>query len=117
MTNFYLAKEEDPMRPNLWAEVQWTGWIYDGGIPLILTYTLVIVAASLAVWRWTGAQASPDLRMAAAVVLAYTVGGVAATFCFPIFHNQSGMDLWLLNGALFAAAGASSNLQSAPSAT
>ncbi len=92
------------MRPNLWAEVQWTGWVYDGGIPLVLAYTLLIAAACVALWRLTGNWNSPEIRIGAAVVLAYTIGGLAATFDFPIFHSQLGMDLWMLNGALFAAA-------------
>lgn len=114
MTNAYLGKEPDPLRPTLWAEIQWTGWVYDGGIPLVLAYSGILIAACFTLWRLTAPAQGADFPAAAAVVLAYTVGGIAATFCFPIFHSQTGLDIWVLNGALFAAAGAAQP-QPAPS--
>jgi hypothetical protein len=38
------------------------------------------------------------------VVLAHGVGALALTFSYPIFLSQAGMEFWLLNAALFAAA-------------
>lgn len=114
MTNAYLAKEVDPMRPTLWAEIQWTGWVYDGGIPLVLAYSTIFIAACFTLWRLTAPSPDTDLPAAAAVVLAYTVGGIAATFCFPIFHSQTGLDIWLLNGALYAAMGSSTGQPAVP---
>ena len=36
MMNRYFADKDDLLTPPLWVEIQWTGWLYDGGIPLIL---------------------------------------------------------------------------------
>lgn len=93
---------------NVWVEIQWAGWIVDGGAPLLITYVLTIVVALLAVWRTARARPpSPqahDLPFWAAIVLAYSVGATALTFSYPIFLSQSGMEFWLLNATLFAAA-------------
>jgi hypothetical protein len=93
---------------NVWVEIQWAGWIVDGGAPLLLTYLL---ALGLTLWAaWSIARARPpsaeahDLPFWAAIVLAYSVGATALTFSYPIFLSQSGMEFWLLNATLFAAA-------------
>jgi hypothetical protein len=92
----------------VWVEIQWAGWIVDGGAPLLLTYLL---ALGMTLWvAWGIARARPpspeahDLPFWAAIVLAYSVGATALTFSYPIFLSQSGMEFWLLNATLFAAA-------------
>jgi hypothetical protein len=93
---------------DVWVEIQWAGWIVDGGAPLLLTYLLAIGITLLTVWRTARARPpSPeahDLPFWAAIVLAYSVGATALTFSYPIFLSQSGMEFWLLNATLFAAA-------------
>ncbi|HEX6367301.1 MAG TPA: hypothetical protein VF006_00130 [Longimicrobium sp.] len=93
---------------DVWVEIQWAGWIVDGGAPLLITYLLTI---GIALWTvWSTARARPpspeahDLPFWAAIVLAYSVGATALTFSYPIFLSQSGMEFWLLNATLFAAA-------------
>jgi hypothetical protein len=93
---------------NVWVEIQWAGWIVDGGAPLLLTYLLTL---GLTLWSaWRIARAPPpsaeahDLPFWGAIVLAYSVGATALTFSYPIFLSQSGMEFWLLNATLFAAA-------------
>lgn len=103
MMNAYFGKN-DVSNPSLWAEVQWTGWIYDGGIPLVLAYVATLFAAFRVLWRLSWANPVGDLTRWSAVILVYTLATVAGTFDAPVFSSQSGMDAWLLNGALFAAA-------------
>ena len=93
---------------NVWVEIQWAGWIVDGGAPLLVTYLLTL---GLTLWgAWRIARARPpspeahDLPFWGAIVLAYSVGATALTFSYPIFLSQSGMEFWLLNATLFAAA-------------
>ncbi|MBW3570465.1 MAG: hypothetical protein KY467_05115 [Gemmatimonadetes bacterium] len=92
----------------VWVEIQWAGWIVDGGAPLLATYLLAIAVALLTTWRTARARPpSPeahDLPFWGAIVLAYSVGATALTFSYPIFLSQSGMEFWLLNATLFAAA-------------
>jgi hypothetical protein len=93
---------------NVWVEIQWAGWIVDGGAPLLLTYVLTIAVALLTAWRTARARPpsseAHDLPFWGAIVLAYSVGATALTFSYPIFLSQSGMEFWLLNATLFAAA-------------
>jgi len=38
------------------------------------------------------------------LIFAYDIGAVAITFNYPLFMSQGGMEFWLLNAVLFAAA-------------
>ncbi|MBB4638993.1 hypothetical protein [Longimicrobium terrae] len=107
MTSSYFGGSA-PQTKNIWVEIQWAGWIVDGGAPFLLLYL-----ATLAVALWTGwgiARSRPpsaeaaDLPFWGAIVLAYSIGATALTFSYPIFLSQSGMEFWLLNATLFAAA-------------
>jgi hypothetical protein len=93
---------------NVWVEIQWAGWIVDGGAPLLITYLLTLGMALWAAWRIARARPpsaeAHDLPFWGAIVLAYSVGATALTFSYPIFLSQSGMEFWLLNATLFAAA-------------
>lgn len=93
---------------NVWVEIQWAGWIVDGGAPLLVTYLLTLGMALWASWRIARARPpsaeAHDLPFWGAIVLAYSVGATALTFSYPIFLSQSGMEFWLLNATLFAAA-------------
>ena len=53
-----------------------------------------------------GSRRSGPLALGA-VVFAYDVGALAITFNYPLFIGQGGMEFWLLNAALFTAAGRS----------
>jgi hypothetical protein len=104
MMHYYFGNRGDPRNAPIWVEVQLTGWLLDGGVPLILTYTLAIlttlgVASGIAVTRL------PDpLPVWAALILAYDLGAVALTFNYPLFIGQGGLEFWLLNACLFGAA-------------
>jgi hypothetical protein len=101
----YFGSSNDPN--SVWVELQWAGWIVDGGAPLVLLYTLSIAAALLMAWRVASGRTprgSPDLPFWGAVVLAQGIGAFALTFSYPIFLSQPGMEFWLLNACLFAAA-------------
>lgn len=93
---------------NIWVEIQWAGWIVDGGAPLVIAYGLTLLAALLATWRIARAPPPPgdarDLPFWGAIVLAYAIGACALTFSYPIFLSQAGMEFWLLVAVLFAAA-------------
>lgn len=93
---------------NVWVEIQWAGWIVDGGAPLLFTYLLALGMTLWAAWRIARARPpsaeAHDLPFWGAIVLAYSVGATALTFSYPIFLSQSGMEFWLLNATLFAAA-------------
>lgn len=91
---------------SLWAEIQWTAWLFDGGIPLILLYTAAILIASagcLKVALRRLGRADPTLSIWAAVIVGYNVGALAICFNYPLFGGTGGAEFWVLNMALLCA--------------
>lgn len=104
MMNLYFADRSDPLRPPLWVEIQWTGWLLDGGVPLVLAYLAAIALAFTTAIKLALSRTPGELWVWAGVVVAYNLGALAMTFDYPFFNSQGGLELWMLNGALFAAA-------------
>lgn len=105
MTATYFGGGEDPHAT--WVEIQWAGWIVDGGAPLVVLYCITLIVSLLAVWRVARGRAppgAPDLPFWGTIVLAHGIGAFALTFSFPLFVSQPGMEFWLLNALLLAAA-------------
>jgi hypothetical protein len=107
MTNAYFGGNVPPDRAPIFVEIQWTGWLLDGGVPLVaisvVTLAFAVVAAAVIARRYT-AGAHAELGLWAALVVAYDVGICALTFNYPFFASQQGMEFWLVNAALFATA-------------
>lgn len=103
MMNYYFGNQANPTSETLWAEIMWTGWIYDGGIPLALTYGTAICVALWQAWRIGVDRRNGHLGQWGAVIFAYNIGCLAVTFNCPYFMGQGGLDFWLINAALFAA--------------
>jgi hypothetical protein len=104
MTSFYFGDDNHPDSHTMWVEIQWTGWLYDGGLPLITCYVLALGTACAATWRIATSRLPDELPTLAALVLAYDVGCLAVTFNSPVFLSQTGMEFWLLNTVTFVAA-------------
>lgn len=91
--------------PPLWAEVQLTGWLYDGGLPLVLLAYGAVFGTFFVTLRIAVSRKFPaELSDFAAVITALNVGWIAASFNFPFFHSQTGILFWMLNAVLFSAA-------------
>lgn len=90
------------VRESIYVEIQWTGWLVDGGIPLILAYSLALLAAIWFSWK-TAMSTDEGLWIWGAIMLSYNIAALAVTFNYPFFMSQTGLELWLLNAALFAA--------------
>ncbi|MBD1847257.1 hypothetical protein H6F89_28405 [Cyanobacteria bacterium FACHB-63] len=103
MMNDYFGNNSNPMTPPLWAEIQWTGWLLDGGIMLVIAYAGAIIAACFGTWQVVSNRQS-SLQLWGAIVFAYNVGAIVIIFNSPLFIGQGGMEFWLLNTALFVAA-------------
>lgn len=99
---------------SLWAEVQWTGWLYDGGLPLLLIYPAAIL---LATWNAARLALGPhDSRLAiwASIIFAYDVGAIALTFSYPNFMGTTGIEFWIFNAALLQGAVGRGTASAAP---
>ncbi|MGZ6212369.1 MAG: hypothetical protein ACXWNU_08110 [Candidatus Binataceae bacterium] len=104
MMFYYFGDAGNTKNPGLWAEIQWTGWLYDGGVALVLLYTLAIALAFRVTYKIALNQRSAELATLAALIFAYNVGVLAATFDSCIFIGGGGLDFWILNAMLFNAA-------------
>jgi hypothetical protein len=99
---------------SLWAEIQWTGWLYDGGIPLIILSACglsIALRVSLRIATKGTTAAELELQKWAMAVFGYSVGAFALTFSAVPFQATMGIEFWLLNAIIFAA----SDQLSAPS--
>ena len=98
MMNAYFGNNT----PQLWSEIMWTGWLYDGGLPLILLYSSAFFSALWFAWHLAVVR-TDRLGLWSGVVFAYNMAALAGTFVFPLFVVQSGLEFWLINACLFSA--------------
>jgi hypothetical protein len=104
MVRSYFGDETNTSSDAIYAEIQWTGWLLDGGIPLILAYVAALLMALLVSIRISLNRNIGDLYIWGGIILAYSAGALATTFNYALFIGQGGMEFWLLNALLFAAA-------------
>ncbi len=104
MTSSYFGDGEGAERDGLYVELQWTGWLLDGGVPLILAYVAALAFAISAAVKIALDRNNGDLYLWGGILLAYSAGALATTFNYALFIGQGGMEFWLLNALLFAAA-------------
>lgn len=102
MMSYYFGNPRNPDSPPIWVEIQWTGWLLDGGVPLILVYPLAIFIATLLATR-CAIGSGGNLAILGALIASYDVGVAATTFNSVPFIGGTGMDFWVLNAMLFCA--------------
>jgi len=100
MMNYYFGTHDSA--DQLYSEIMWTGWIFDGGVPLMVVYLAGMLCALWVAWRLAGSR-HPMLGLWAAVVFSYDVAALAGTFVFPLFVVQGGLEFWLINACLYSA--------------
>lgn len=99
----YFGDSSNPNAAPLWVEIQWTGWVFDGGVPLTLAYMAALAAAVVATVRVALYCPDPWLAGWAELIVAYDVAALAITFNATPFAGQTGLEFWLLNATVFAA--------------
>ena len=107
MINAYFGDSGNWQSGPIWVEIAWTAWVLDGGIPLTLAWLVALTVTTLfavrVAVRRTEGQPRP-ISLWAAIIFGYDIGALALTFNSHPFSGTFGLDFWLLNGALFAAA-------------
>jgi hypothetical protein len=86
--------------PNLWAEIQITGWMIDGGVVMVALYGATLVYASIFDSKVARATATPRIAACGAVVFATNLGTLVMIISFTPFVTQIGLQYWVLAGAL-----------------
>jgi hypothetical protein len=92
-----------PRSKQLWAEVQPAAWILDGGLFLLLLYSIALLVTLLWELKLVRSLTDPNDRLWAAAVAAANVGTVALIFTFVPFATQVGVQFWFLEGLLHGA--------------
>lgn len=114
MMNVYfgdLTKEPPPIH----VEIQPTGWLLDGGIPMWVLYGGAILQALLLAYRLSLRRLSGDLADVALIVLGVQVMIVGFGWAGPVFNTQLGILFWFCTSALYGASREHSGLErSAP---
>ena len=86
--------------PNLWAEIQVTGWMIDGGVLMVALYAGTLVYASMFDSRIARTTSLPRVAACGAVVFAANLGTLVMIISFTPFVTQIGIQYWFLAGAL-----------------
>ncbi len=90
--------------PALWAEIQFTAWMIDGGVLLTVLYCGALIVAAMSQYRAAMMLRSPKLATCASVVMSTNMGVAALIFSFTPFNTQIGLQYWFLAGALHGVA-------------
>jgi hypothetical protein len=105
MLSVYFGDRLNAAR-NLWAEIEWTGWLYDGGAPLVAVYAGALLTSLWVMFRLASRRPEPgriDLQRWATAIFGYSVGMVATTFANLSLNSTGGIEFWILNSMVFAA--------------
>jgi hypothetical protein len=100
MAAMYFSDPANLDAPSMWAEIQFSGWMIDGGLVLVFAYTMALVMTARREWRVATEAVDDRVRASGAVVFAANLGVAALAFSFTPFVSQVGMQYWFLAGAL-----------------
>jgi hypothetical protein len=103
MMRGYFADRSNLDSTEIWAEVQPSAWLLDGGLVLLIAYSLALLVTVKSEWTTTMGLARSNDRLWAAAVAAANIGTLALVFSFVPFATQVGLQYWFLEGALFGA--------------
>jgi hypothetical protein len=103
ISNTFFGENYDPSTQPIWVEIQWTGWLLDGGVPLIIAYALAMFFVIKTAWDASGDKQLPGLNFWAAVILTYDLSIFVSMFNAALLIGQAGLEFWLLNMVLVVA--------------
>jgi len=110
MMNTYFGNPAEFHSAPIHVEIQLTGWLLDGGVPMWLLYGGGVLLSLWAALRLTAAP-DPLLADVALVVFAAQVFILGMAMAGPVFNTQLGILFWSLGSALH---GAERTAQSGP---
>ena len=88
----------------IWAEIQVTGWMIDGGVLMVVAYLGALVVTGVAQFRLASRPGGSRLAACAAVVFAANLGTAVMIISYTPFVAQIGIQYWFLAGALHGVA-------------
>ena len=103
----YFGDANNAAAEPIWVEIQWPGWIVDGGIVLLVLYPISILVAVGQQLRAAIRGRDEEIRSVAAAVFGANLGLLVLCFSYPVFASPLGTQFWFLSGALMGAAAGS----------
>jgi hypothetical protein len=100
MMTVYFPYAGNWLYPALHAEIQLTGWLFDGGVPLWLCYGGAIVLALRNSYR-LAVHADGTLADCATIIFSIQLFITGMCFTGPVFNTQFGIVFWLLAAILY----------------
>jgi hypothetical protein len=104
LMNAYFGEADNLIHPPLWAEIQITGWLYDGGILMWFLYGGAIAGALVFAYRVSSRHPDPHLASLAKIILVLQLALAGACIGGPVFNTSAGIVFWVLTSALYGAA-------------
>ena len=86
--------------PSLWAEIQLTGWLYDGGILMLVLYGTALVSCLVTMYRLSMWNEDRDFMSLARGICCLNIITIVSILSGPSFNGQNGMMFWCLYGLL-----------------
>ena len=105
MMGIYFSDPNRPDSPPLWAEIQPTGWLYDGGVPMWLLYGGGLAASMLFLYRIARSSSyGTAVPFAATLIFCVNCNIIGASFSGPAFNTTMGLQYWLMVALVYGAA-------------
>jgi hypothetical protein len=89
---------------DIFVHVSPSGWVLDGGVPMLLLYGGAVCLAPLAAYRLARSAPDPQVRYMAAAVCSLDLMIIGMCASNPIFSSPMGLEFWLFNAVLHGAA-------------
>jgi hypothetical protein len=89
--------------PPIHVEIQPTGWLLDGGVPLMLLYSGALAAAVLRSYKLVVHLFDNRFQDCVTTLLCMQVAILGLCLTGPVFNTQLGIQFWAVTGALFGA--------------
>lgn len=101
MMDHYFGQSQTGDPPQLWAEIQLTGWLYDGGVPMWLAYVGGLLTSMLFAFRMAVSRRYGEVvGFGALLVFSLNLCVIGSSFTGPSFSTTLGLQYWLLTALL-----------------
>jgi hypothetical protein len=104
MMHVYFGDPAMWQSPPVHVEIQVTGWLLDGGVPMWLCYGGALLSALRLGYVLAVRGVTESLQYFATIALAIQLTIIGLCFTGPIFNTQLGILFWTVTASLFGAA-------------
>ena len=104
MMQIYFANPDKVESAPIYVEIQLTGWLLDGGVPMWVLYGGAVLMSLLAAYRLAVRKRQPELASLALIVFCVQVLVAGFGWAGPVFNTQLGILFWFLASSLHGAA-------------